>query len=367
MISIIHDNSDEVCVRYPHHWHGLTGKPSNSSKQEAKASFLEFIDLNSQPNGRQAECHCATHYILPKFKTIQTPKLGVRNYEQRLSQSVVGEFNRVLREQGYSTISNYSASVWLRQERPKHAIYPHQKDYCDTCAKIKKTLQSKRMSMSRPMQSRSASEVSQTHLQSDITHLQTELDTQRDHAMKSHKHYSELRQRCRKEWEEIKQLEGQNRTDEEEQKLATLRHSFTLTMSADYQMSKLVPYWGLSPQPSSIYYLQKLSHNIFGVVDHREDKACFYIFNEIIGPKNTDHTASYLTEYMRHNLPVWLRRVHIFVDNAGSTNKNFCLMSWAMEIVQQKVLDFIRISFLIASHTKFSVDQPFSRTTREHL
>ena len=103
--------------------------------------------------------------------------------------------------------------------------------------------------------------------------------------MKSHKHYSELRQRCRKEWEEIKQLEGQNRTDEEEQKLATLRHSFTLTMSADYQMSKLVPYWGLSPQPSSTYYLQKLSHDIFGVVDHREDKACFYIFNEIIGPK----------------------------------------------------------------------------------
>ena len=63
-----------------------------------------------------------------------------------LSQSVVGEFNCVQRDQDHSTNSNYAGSVWLRQERPKHAIYPHQKDYCDTCAKVKQRIQSKRMS-----------------------------------------------------------------------------------------------------------------------------------------------------------------------------------------------------------------------------
>ena len=82
-----------------------------------------------------------------------------------------------------------------------------------------------------------------------------------------------------------------------------------------------------------------------------------YVFDETVGPKTTDHTVSYITEYLQHNLPVWLRLVHIFFDNAGSTNKNFYLTSWSMEIVQQKVLDFINISFLIAGHTKFTVDQ----------
>ena len=38
------------------------------------------------------DIHCATHYIFPKFRNIQTPKLGVHNYEQRLNQSVVGDF-----------------------------------------------------------------------------------------------------------------------------------------------------------------------------------------------------------------------------------------------------------------------------------
>ena len=32
-------------------------------------------------------------YFVSKFKTIQTPKPGVTNYEERLSSSVVGMFN----------------------------------------------------------------------------------------------------------------------------------------------------------------------------------------------------------------------------------------------------------------------------------
>ena len=42
-------------------------------------------------------------------------------------------------------------------------------------------------------------------------------------------------------------------------------------------MSKLVPYWGLSAQPGSTYYLQKLSHDIFRIVDHGQ-KASLFIF-----------------------------------------------------------------------------------------
>ena len=39
------------------------------------------------------------------------------------------------------TISDFSATTWLKQERPKLAIYPHQVGYCDLCAKVKKEIQ----------------------------------------------------------------------------------------------------------------------------------------------------------------------------------------------------------------------------------
>ena len=339
------ERNEEVTVRYPYQHHGLAGKPSNSSKKDAKAAFLEFVDCNSQPNGRKAESPCATSYLLPKFRTIQIPKDGVRCYQQRLTQSLVGEFNRAQRENGGATISNYSGSEWLRKERPKHGIYPHKKDYCDTCAKIKHNIESKRMSLTRLMQSGSSLEESQAQLQSDMTELERELQVHREVAMKSHEYY---------------------RTEEEESELTRLHHKFTLLLSADYQMSKLVPYWGLPPQPGSTYYFQKLSCDIFGIVDHCEGQATIYLFDETVGPKNTDHTVSYLTNYLQKSLPPWLKRVHIFLDNAGSTNKNYYLMAWAMEIVQQGIVDFLRISFMIAGHTKFTVDQLFSQTAKAY-
>ena len=131
-------------------------------------------------------------------------------------------------------------------------------------------------------------------------------------------------------------------------------------------MQKLIPYWGLSPQPGSTYHLQKLSHDIFRIVDHREDHSKLYIFDKTVGPKNTDHTISLLMDYMRNSaaFPSWIRRVHIFLDNTGSTNKNAYFMGWGMEIVQQKCLDYLRFSFLVAGHTKFDVDCVFSTTSK---
>jgi len=112
--------------------------------------------------------------------------------------------------------------------------------------------------------------------------------------------------------------------------LEHLQHNFTVALSADFQMQKLVL---LSPQPGSTYYLQKLSHDIFGIVDHRQGHSILYIFDKTVGPKNTDHTISLLMDYMRNStdFPSWIRHVHIF---PGSTNKNAYFMGWGMETVQ---------------------------------
>lgn len=132
-------------------------------------------------------------------------------------------------------------------------------------------------------------------------------------------------------------------------------------------MSKLLPYWGHSAQPSSTYYLQKVSYDIYGIVDHRDGSGHLYLMNETAGPKNTDHTISYIMQYLKSSgkVPSWVRRVHVFMDNAGSTNKNQYMMAAALEIVQQGILDYFRVSFMIAGHTKFAPDQLFSITARD--
>ena len=78
-------------------------------------------------------------------------------------------------------------------------------------------------------------------------------------------------------------------------------------------------------------------------------------------------TVSYLLHYLKSsgNVPDWVRRVHVFMDNAGSTNKNQFMMAATMEVVQQNILDYFRISFMVAGHTKFAPDQLFSLTARD--
>ena len=53
------------------------------------------------------------------------------------------------------------------------------------------------------------------------------------------------------------------------------------------------------------------------------------------------------------------------MDNTGSTNKNQFMMAATMEVVQQNIIDYFRISFMVAGHTKFAPDLLFSVTARD--
>ena len=358
------ETSAAVTVRYPHERHGHSGKTSNSAKSDVQSDFLNFVDCNCQPNGRAAESHGPTHYFISKFTTIQTPKPGVSNYVQRLKRSVVGEFNRAQRAAGRKTCSNGSAYNWLRLYRPKVGICPHKQDYCDTCSKLKADIHAKQTTLNRRRQTGDATVEEQQFIESEIRKCEALLENHRDQARLSHEYYIEVTRRCKQEMEKITALEENSEANETE--LTTLKNKFTLTVSADYQMSKLIPFWGLSPQPGSTYYLQKLSHDVFGIVNHADNASAIYIFDERMGPKNTDHTVSYLSDYLcqSEKVPRWIQRLHIFLDNAGSTNKNFYLLGWANEMVQLGKFDFIRMSFLIAGHTKFAPDLLFSKVAQ---
>ena len=57
----------------PYEQHGNAGKVSNSAKTTVRQDFIEFVDINSQPNGRSADSSGPTAYFLPKFTTTQAP------------------------------------------------------------------------------------------------------------------------------------------------------------------------------------------------------------------------------------------------------------------------------------------------------
>ena len=358
------DDSEDVSVRFPHQRHGNSGRTSNSAKQTVREQFLAFVDANIQPNGRKADSSGPTHYFVPTFTTVQTPKKDVSNYQERVKRSVVGEFSRVQAEEGKEGCSNGSASNWLRQYRRKVAICPHKLDYCDTCAEFNEQIRAKQTTLNRILQTGSSSEEDVESLKEEIKSLQSALEEHKTIALRSHQSHQETTKRCCEQWQSIQSMEAlPSLTDDQMEELDKLKQKFTLTLSADYQMSKLVPSWGLSPQPGSTYYLQKLSHDIFGIVNHATGHSAIYIFDERCGPKNTDHTISYIYHYLS-TLPSWIRRVHLYLDNAGSTNKNAFMMAFCLEMVQHGKLELIRVSFMIAGHTKFSVDRLFSNISQ---
>jgi len=142
-----------VEVRYPHERHGNAGRVSKSANVGTREQFLEFVDLNTQTNGHSADSTGPTMYFIPKFPTIQTPKRTVPHYEQCVSRSVVGEFNRSLLKKGRKETSNGSSHNWLKTFHPKVAVSPHMEDYCDTCAKNKATISANQTTINRLRQS----------------------------------------------------------------------------------------------------------------------------------------------------------------------------------------------------------------------
>ena len=357
------DDDEIVEVQFPHERHGLAGKESNHAKKQAMADFLDFVDINSQPNGRQAGSYSAQFFLLPKFTRIAAPREGEKKYEEKLQSSVVSQFNKAQREKGRQTCHNSAAANWLQKYRPKVALHPSMTDYCDTCKHLKEQLSRNQAVLNRVQQSGSASEGELRALESTKQELEKELADHKTVATRSREYYKASIDRCKEQWAKIEQLtKMQVLTRREREDLEGAKHCFTATISADYQQSKLIPSWGKTEQPGSTYYLQKVSHDIFGVTDHSNNNSVVYLFDERIGPKNTDHTVSFLTHYwnqLHHHHP-WIRRLAIFLDNATSTNKNKYLFSWAMEMVSSGEIDHVHISFMVAGHTKFAPDRLFS-------
>ena len=362
-------NAEMVQVRFPHESHGLARKISNFAKTSVLHDFLKFVDENSQPNGRQSGSFGAHFYFNPKFSRIGEPKKSERNVDEKRKHSLLCEFNRAQCEAGKEVCSERSAFRWLKQHRPKHGICPHLTDYCDTCKELVEEMNRQRTILQQLRHSGDSSiETLQKHEELQKK-AESELSDHKKVAQEALEHYKFVTGKCKRDWQAIVSLASRENLDElGESQLQRLKESFVLVLSADYQMTKVIPFWGSSAQPGMTYYQHKVSHDLFGIVDHRDDSNYVSVFDERVGPKNTDHTVSLLSYYLFHSglVPEWVKCVCIFLDNATSTNKNRYRIGWAIELVQQSRLDHVRLPFMVVGHTKFAPDRLFSRISNSY-
>ena len=300
------------------------------------------------------------------FTRFDKPKKSCKNFSEMCQRSVVATFNSVQEKLGKGTCSSATALSWLKENRPKTSISPQKLDYCDLCVEYKEQAKRYRQIGNRLRESGNASETEVDANYSLASSYDQLLHEHKEDAQNVLDHYRTIIKECSETWKLIVQLTKQDPaslTAEEVEQLASLKRNFSVVISFDYQQNKNLPHWGYSPQPGETYYKMKLTCNVFGIVDHRSDHHDFstvFICDErASGPKSADTTISFLDRYV-HQLPSWISGLTLVADNAG-TNKNYYLLSWAMELVRKNKFKQVWILFLIPGHSKFSPDILFSK------
>jgi len=332
---------------------------SNNNKEEILPRFLSFIDNNSQSNGRRVGSHGPLYFLNSKFDRINAPSSGEADKpESWKRRSLVYEFNRTL--EGNKSISNGTAKKWLSTYRPKHAISPKKTDYCEMCAECQEQKRRHEAIAKRLQQEGNGSESEIRETQALAESYGLLLEEHRMDAGFELEHYRRQTKKSRFLYNQIEELKA------DKANLQDLKGQIIFSLSLDYQQSKLTPHWGFSAQPSETYYLRKLSHNIFGIVNHTLTKNAVYVLDERAGgPKNADITISLVDHYIHENLPSWARHLCLFMDN-GATNKNQFIIQWAMELVERCDYDTIRMCFFVPGHGKNDVDRLFSRISHAY-
>ncbi|XP_077995114.1 uncharacterized protein LOC144448701 isoform X1 [Glandiceps talaboti] len=353
---------DEVEVRQFSARHGLEGRLSNNNKTVLKEQFLTFADANSYPTGRHEEHKGPLFYFLPVFTRLSIPRISENNYETKLKHSFIGVFNSNQQQLGRETVSSSAAEGWLSQYRSRHSIHPHKSDYCNTCKEVSKEICTKSTIVQRMTECGDTDEGELLRIKTTIDSLKLHIAEHKEKATIAQHFY---KQSCNTAWQSqqmIEDLESKDvRTDEEEITLLEEKTNYVACFSIDYKMVVTVPQWHLTPQPAISYYKMKLCVDEAVIVHHNFGKAYSYIFDERCGPKNSNHTLSILDKHMRSLDLSWTTKAMVFMDNAPSTNKNTWLVCWIKEMMERhETLQYIRICFLLAGHSKFMPDWIFA-------
>ncbi len=339
-------------------------------------SFVSSLFRRSRTNGRSESSKGPLYFLDERYT-----RIGVYSRQEledsiirgaplttsELRHSLTYDFNCYLKEECQlgerPSVSATSVRTWLRSDFPRYALSPHKSDYCDYCAslvteyhkyyKIALNLKNARKCYDADVEhnlalARQASESKKAHLELCVKELA---------------HQKELNKLCFDGYAGISAL---LRIDPG---LDLVGHpsvkDFVYVFDADYQMGKVIPQWGSSPQPGATFYMEKYGIDVFGIVRHTDKAGFVYIAGEEVGNKNADFTTTFLNDFVTRHVPKWVRNIAVRMDNAA-TNLNQYVIGWAMALVLQQRFSSVRLTYMVPGHGKFAPDRLFSRIAKAY-
>lgn len=368
------DTLVDVKSAQAHYEHGLQNRRSNRAlPSDTFEQFVLFVRRHSSPNGRGSTYRGKSFWLRPDIKTLKEPAkprddkpstateeqrqqyaLAVQKYERKRAQSLTFLFNRAQGLISGERVGSTTVAKWMKTDRLRpYGVMPPKADYCDTCAIYREQRNRCATRTQRLRESGSASG-GQLALLERLTSGYDEL--RKKHVAEAAREldtYRELKS-------EVVQEEGRA-TTALPRTAAAIRRFLPYVLSVDFQMGRLVPHFGPSPQPGAFYYRQALVCHTFGVVRHNVQGDLVYLSDEeASGSKDANHVITYLQHVVDHWVPKEYRRVIVYLDGAAYF-KNYYVMGWAHQLVMHGRLDMVEFRFMVPGHTKFDPDRLFSR------
>lgn len=328
--------------------------PSRRRRRTGREEPLqEFVINISTPTGHLLRG--ATHYLLPSIRRLARKKkrevASTDVVATRTSllehESLAFVFNKSLPDicPELSPVSECTVCRWFKELFPKYELSPLQSDYCDTCAEIKKQLDTLRRQRQNMLDNGNTDPVYIANKDRLISSYEA--------LLRSHRHQAESEQR-----------EYKARFSSASSALAIdsgASHVPELVLICDFQMGKLIPHWGQSAQPGKTYYYQKVMHHLFGIVDATNKQNYIYVMDDIVaGDTDADHVCSFLWNYVQQLPTPRPPILHVYLDSAPCFKSRFVIL-WGAELVAQGIFKKVIFSYIVPGHTKFEPDALFSQ------
>ena len=137
-------------------------------------------------------------------------------------------------------------------------------------------------------------------------------------------------------------------------------------LSFDYIQSVPVP--NFLKQPGRVYFLSPRKVRGFGVSVDSKMVQYNYMLQEGTGDragKGADSVCSMLHDVIGKQVGDQVQHLTMHADNCGGQNKNRIVSSYLAYLVAVGRFESCELSFMVAGHTKFHVDQNFGQIKRK--
>ena len=140
---------------------------------------------------------------------------------------------------------------------------------------------------------------------------------------------------------------------------ALLPDGDTAVLAMDYQKNLPLPLTGVSQE----YYKRQLWIHNLCIHDNVTNDATMFLYAEHYAKKRPNEVISCLNYYF-DGLPPTICKVHIFLDNCFSQNKNRYLIAY-LNVLAQTRFDEIHVYYPLPGHSRMPCDRDFGRIEKK--